>query len=156
MRGVSRVTTSWRAVWCGFDPRSLHDEDCYASILSSSSTLHSRHYFSITCQVSSVVCPPAPVQSGPADECRSFRLGPGQFLNPELLQFPLVLLQRLVHKRGVKVTVVLDRSQRTAKYSSATFLRNVGIPTFIDDKHAIAQNKIMALLIAASYGLCLA
>jgi phosphatidylserine/phosphatidylglycerophosphate/cardiolipin synthase-like enzyme len=59
------------------------------------------------------------------------------------------------HKRGVKVTVVLDRSQRTAKYSSATFLHNAGIPTYIDAKHAIAHNKIMiidgATLITGSF-----
>ena len=29
-----------------------------------------------------------------------------------------------VHKRGVKVEVILDKSQRTQKYSSATFLFN--------------------------------
>lgn len=46
-------------------------------------------------------------------------------------------------KRGVKVTVILDKSQRTAKYSAADFLRNSGIPTYIDGKHAIAHNKIM-------------
>ena len=49
------------------------------------------------------------------------------------------------HKRGVDVQVILDKSQRTAKYSSATFLRNMGIPTFIDDKHAIAHNKVMVI-----------
>jgi phosphatidylserine/phosphatidylglycerophosphate/cardiolipin synthase-like enzyme len=49
------------------------------------------------------------------------------------------------HKRGVKVTVVLDRSQRSAKYSSADFVNNAGIPTYIDDKHAIAHNKIMII-----------
>ena len=47
------------------------------------------------------------------------------------------------HKRGVKVQVVLDKSQRTEKYSSATFLVNMGIPTLIDAQHAIAHNKIM-------------
>jgi phosphatidylserine/phosphatidylglycerophosphate/cardiolipin synthase-like enzyme len=47
------------------------------------------------------------------------------------------------HKRGVKVAVILDKSQKTQKYSSATFLTNAGIPTFIDDKHAIAHNKII-------------
>src|SRR5659263_178361 len=46
------------------------------------------------------------------------------------------------HKRGVKVTVVLDRSQRSVKYSSADFVNNAGIPTYIDAKHAIAHNKI--------------
>jgi phosphatidylserine/phosphatidylglycerophosphate/cardiolipin synthase-like enzyme len=49
------------------------------------------------------------------------------------------------HKRGVKVTVVLDRSQRSTKYSSADFVNNAGIPTYIDAKHAIAHNKIMIL-----------
>lgn len=49
------------------------------------------------------------------------------------------------HKRGVKVTVVLDRSQRLQKYSSADFVNNAGIPTFIDAKHAIAHNKIMII-----------
>ena len=49
------------------------------------------------------------------------------------------------HKRGVKVQVILDKSQRTEKYSSATFLNNAGIPTFIDAAHAIAHNKVMVI-----------
>ena len=49
------------------------------------------------------------------------------------------------HKRGVKVEVLLDKSQRTAHYSSATFLANSRIPTFIDDAHSIAHNKIMII-----------
>jgi phosphatidylserine/phosphatidylglycerophosphate/cardiolipin synthase-like enzyme len=49
------------------------------------------------------------------------------------------------HKRGVKVQVILDKSQRTEKYTSATFLQNVGIPVYIDDKHAIAHNKVMVI-----------
>lgn len=49
------------------------------------------------------------------------------------------------HKRGVRVTVILDKSQRSEKYSSADFLSHSGIPTFIDAKHAIAHNKIMIL-----------
>lgn len=49
------------------------------------------------------------------------------------------------HKRGVKIQVILDKSQRTEKYSSATFLKNAEIPTFIDDKHAIAHNKVMVI-----------
>ena len=47
------------------------------------------------------------------------------------------------HKRKVKVEVILDKSQRTEKYSSADFLIHAGIPTFIDSKHAIAHNKII-------------
>ena len=49
------------------------------------------------------------------------------------------------HKRGVKVTVVLDKSQRSEKYSSADFVNNAGILTYIDDKHTIAHNKIMII-----------
>ena len=59
------------------------------------------------------------------------------------------------HKRGVKVEVILDKSQRKEKYTSATFLSNAGIPTYIDDKHAIAHNKIMiidrAIIITGSF-----
>jgi phosphatidylserine/phosphatidylglycerophosphate/cardiolipin synthase-like enzyme len=49
------------------------------------------------------------------------------------------------HKRGVKVEVILDKSQRTQKYSSADFLANSGIPTKIDAVHAIAHNKVMVI-----------
>lgn len=49
------------------------------------------------------------------------------------------------HRRGVKVTALLDKSQQTEKYSSADFLVNSGVPTFIDASHAIAHNKIMIL-----------
>ena len=47
------------------------------------------------------------------------------------------------HKRGVKVEVILDKSQRSEKYSSADFVIHAGIPTKIDAQHAIAHNKIM-------------
>lgn len=49
------------------------------------------------------------------------------------------------HRRGVKVEVILDKSQRTERYSSADFMHNEGIPTFIDAKHAIAHNKVMVI-----------
>jgi phosphatidylserine/phosphatidylglycerophosphate/cardiolipin synthase-like enzyme len=48
-------------------------------------------------------------------------------------------------RRGVKVHVILDKSQRTEKYSEADFLQHEGIPTRIDAQHAIAHNKIMIL-----------
>lgn len=48
-------------------------------------------------------------------------------------------------KRGVKVQVILDKSQRTEKYSSATFLLNEGVPPLIDSQHAIAHNKVMVI-----------
>jgi len=49
------------------------------------------------------------------------------------------------HKRGVDVEVILDKSQRTERYTSATFLANEGVPTYIDSKHAIAHNKVMVI-----------
>jgi phosphatidylserine/phosphatidylglycerophosphate/cardiolipin synthase-like enzyme len=49
------------------------------------------------------------------------------------------------HRRGVKVQVILDHSQRTEKYSEADFLKNNGIPTLIDAQHAIAHNKVMII-----------
>ena len=47
--------------------------------------------------------------------------------------------------RGVDVRVILDKSQRTEKYSSADFLHNMGIPVVIDARHAIAHNKVMVI-----------
>jgi len=49
------------------------------------------------------------------------------------------------HKRGVQVQVILDKSQRGDKYTSADFVLHAGIPTLIDAKHAIAHNKIMII-----------
>src|SRR5580765_3872345 len=43
------------------------------------------------------------------------------------------------HKRGVNVRVILDKSQKTERYSSAVFLHNALVPTSIDGKHAIAH-----------------
>jgi len=48
-------------------------------------------------------------------------------------------------RRRVKVQVILDKSQRTEKYSGADFLLHEGVPTFIDARHAIAHNKIMVI-----------
>jgi phosphatidylserine/phosphatidylglycerophosphate/cardiolipin synthase-like enzyme len=49
------------------------------------------------------------------------------------------------HKRGVQVQVILDKSQRREKYSSADFLANQGVPTMIDANHAIAHNKVIVI-----------
>src|SRR5712671_6727561 len=48
-------------------------------------------------------------------------------------------------KRGVQIQVILDKSQRTEKYSSADFLAHAGVKTSIDTQHAIAHNKVMIL-----------
>lgn len=48
-------------------------------------------------------------------------------------------------QRGVKVEVVLDKSQRSERYTEADFLAHANVPTWIDAKHAIAHNKIMLI-----------
>jgi phosphatidylserine/phosphatidylglycerophosphate/cardiolipin synthase-like enzyme len=47
------------------------------------------------------------------------------------------------HKRGVDVRVILDKSQVSERYTSATFLKHAGVPVVIDTKPAIAHNKVM-------------
>lgn len=47
------------------------------------------------------------------------------------------------HKRGVDVQVVVDKSQKSKRYTSATFIANASIPIRIDSKHAIAHNKVI-------------
>ncbi len=48
-------------------------------------------------------------------------------------------------RRGVHVEAILDKSQRKATYTGATFLKNKGIPVFIDAAHSIAHNKVMVI-----------
>ena len=48
-------------------------------------------------------------------------------------------------KRGIKIEVVLDKSQKREKYTSADFVAHAGIPTYIDSAHAIAHNKIIII-----------
>lgn len=58
---------------------------------------------------------------------------------------PIAKALRDAHRRGVNVSVILDSSNETARYSSATFLSNAGIRTLIDSKHAIAHSKYMVI-----------
>ena len=46
-------------------------------------------------------------------------------------------------KRGVPVTIILDRSQQRDTYSDATFFSNLGMTVKIDADHSIAHNKVM-------------
>lgn len=57
------------------------------------------------------------------------------------------IAKALIHaaRRGVQVVVVLDKSQRSARYSEADFFANQSVPTYIDDQHAIAHNKVMVI-----------
>ena len=49
------------------------------------------------------------------------------------------------HKRGVDVEVVVDKSQKSARYTSATFLANMGLPVRVDSMHAIMHNKFIVV-----------
>lgn len=49
------------------------------------------------------------------------------------------------HKRGVDVSIVLDRSQPTAKGSQLGLVFAAGIPVRIDSRHAISHNKVMLI-----------
>ncbi len=49
------------------------------------------------------------------------------------------------HLRKVEVSVIVDKSVETANYSSADYLANAGVPTFVDKEHAIAHNKIILI-----------
>jgi len=48
-------------------------------------------------------------------------------------------------KIGVKMEVILDKSQRTREYSSSTFIYNQGISVKIESQHAITHNKLMII-----------
>lgn len=84
------------------------------------------------------------VETAIADEIgtakREIRVQAYSFTNP-------IIVQALADAkaRGVNVIVVLDKSNRTQKYSAADFTSNAGIETLIDDKHAIAHNKVMII-----------
>lgn len=47
--------------------------------------------------------------------------------------------------RGVKVRVILDKSQFSEKYSAAKFLEHEQIPVWNDRRVAIAHNKVMII-----------
>lgn len=48
-------------------------------------------------------------------------------------------------KRGLKVEAILDKSNKTDRYSAATFLKNQGVDVLIDDKHAIVHNFLLVI-----------
>lgn len=75
------------------------------------------------------------------DEARhSIRVAAYSFTSKPIAQALLA-----AHKRGVDVKVVVDKSQAKARYTSATFLANVGIPTRIDYRYAIMHSKFIVI-----------
>jgi phosphatidylserine/phosphatidylglycerophosphate/cardiolipin synthase-like enzyme len=49
------------------------------------------------------------------------------------------------HKRGIHVEIILDKSNKSKKYSAGDFTAHMGVNTYIDSKHAIAHNKIIII-----------
>ena len=49
------------------------------------------------------------------------------------------------HKRGVHVEIILDKSNKSKKYSAGDFTAHMGVTTYIDSRHAIAHNKIIII-----------
>jgi phosphatidylserine/phosphatidylglycerophosphate/cardiolipin synthase-like enzyme len=49
------------------------------------------------------------------------------------------------HREGVDVRVVLDDSQKSERYTGATFLANAGIPTRTSSRYAIMHNKFLVI-----------
>ncbi|MGJ7579478.1 phospholipase D family protein [Variovorax sp. RHLX14] len=47
------------------------------------------------------------------------------------------------HARGIDVRVVLDRSQVTQKYSSATYFHNHGVPLWINARYPVMHHKFL-------------
>lgn len=56
---------------------------------------------------------------------------------------PIAQAVKQAKERGVDVQVIVDQSQAGEKYTSATYLKNAGIPVVVDTKPAIAHNKVM-------------
>ena len=59
----------------------------------------------------------------------------------------LILIQAysFTSKPIAPVEIILDKSNKSAKYSAVDFTAHMGIPTYIDAEHAIAHNKIIII-----------
>jgi phosphatidylserine/phosphatidylglycerophosphate/cardiolipin synthase-like enzyme len=72
---------------------------------------------------------------------------------------PIAAALLAAFRRGLAVSLILDRSNLVEKYSELHFFRNAGLPPLVDAQHAIAHNKIMildsALVITGSFNFTL-
>ncbi|MDH7569742.1 MAG: phospholipase D family protein [Armatimonadota bacterium] len=58
---------------------------------------------------------------------------------------PIAKALKGAHRRGVRVKLLLDKSNETQSSSAAGELCNAGIETRIDDRHAAAHNKVIII-----------
>lgn len=56
---------------------------------------------------------------------------------------PIAGALKAARDRGLDVRVILDRSQRSERYTGLTYLVHAGVPVWVDAAHAIAHNKVM-------------
>ena len=49
------------------------------------------------------------------------------------------------HKRRVHVEIILDKLNKSEKYSAGDFTAHMGVITYIDSQHVIAHNKIIII-----------
>ncbi len=50
-----------------------------------------------------------------------------------------------VHKRGIPVEIILDKSNRWAKSGSGDAAVQAGIATYLDSRHGVANNKVIII-----------
>jgi phosphatidylserine/phosphatidylglycerophosphate/cardiolipin synthase-like enzyme len=58
---------------------------------------------------------------------------------------PIARALHEAHARGVDVRVVLDRSQATSRYSSATYFYNQRVPVSINSRYPILHHKFLVI-----------
>ena len=58
---------------------------------------------------------------------------------------PIAKALHQAQERGVDVRVVLDRSQATLKYSSATYFHNEGVPVKINARYPVMHHKFLVI-----------
>ncbi len=58
---------------------------------------------------------------------------------------PIAKALKDAHARGVNVQVILDKSQRTERYSGFSYLQHAGVPVRIDAQHKINHNKVIVV-----------
>jgi phosphatidylserine/phosphatidylglycerophosphate/cardiolipin synthase-like enzyme len=56
------------------------------------------------------------------------------------------------HKRGIHVEIILNKSNKSKKYSAGDFTAHMGVVTYIDSQHAIAHDFLKYLILSVPVG----
>ncbi len=57
--------------------------------------------------------------------------------------FPIAQALIKAHKKGVKVAIIVDKADRVEGVTPGIQMSQEGIPVFLDNKHSIANNRVM-------------